>query len=126
MGVKIESQFNELQAAEARYHSIFENAVEGILQATTDGRILHANPSLAAICGYGSPKEFMQTISALDQQLCREPAQWTELLQKLEDTGIVSNFELHLLKKDGKPYGSPLMPALSERPQENLLRGKGF
>lgn len=126
MGVKIESQFNELQAAEARYHSIFENAVEGILQATTDGRILHANPSLAAICGYESPKEFMQTISALDQQLCREPAQWTELLQKLEDTGIVSNFELHLFKKDGKPVWIALNARAIRNASGKFIALEGF
>ena len=38
--------------AEAKYRSIFENAVEGIFQTTPDGHYLSANPALARIYGY--------------------------------------------------------------------------
>ncbi|MFM6400206.1 MAG: GAF domain-containing protein, partial [Planktothrix sp.] len=46
--------------AEAKYRSIFENAIEGIFQTTPDGRYLSAKPALARIYGYNSPEELIQ------------------------------------------------------------------
>ena len=46
-----------LRDAEEKYRAIFENSVEGIFQTTADGHYLSANPALARLYGYGSPKE---------------------------------------------------------------------
>ena len=49
----------ELQAAEAKYRSIFNNSINGIFQITPAGEYLSANPALAEIYGYNSPGEFI-------------------------------------------------------------------
>src|SRR5688500_1519550 len=41
-----------LPAAERKYRAIFENATEGIFQATPEGRLISANPAMAEIYGY--------------------------------------------------------------------------
>src|SRR6185436_17432496 len=41
-----------LRESEDRYRSIFENAVEGIFQTTSDGKYVAVNPALARIYGY--------------------------------------------------------------------------
>ena len=41
--------------AEERFRSLFENAIEGIFQTTTEGRYLSVNPALARIFGFASP-----------------------------------------------------------------------
>src|SRR6187551_1838607 len=41
-----------LREAEARYRSIFENALEGIFQSTPDGSYVIVNPALARMYGY--------------------------------------------------------------------------
>ena len=43
--------------AEARYRSIFEDAVEGIFQVDPDGRLLAANPALLRMFGCASVAE---------------------------------------------------------------------
>src|SRR5918993_3123460 len=53
----------ERRQAEEKYRSIFENAVEGIFQSTVDGRFLTANPAMARMLGYESPKELLGGIS---------------------------------------------------------------
>lgn len=51
--------YAELQKAEQKYRSIFENATEGIFQAAPDGRYLLVNPSMARILGYDKPEELV-------------------------------------------------------------------
>src|SRR5207248_540726 len=53
-----------LQAAEAKYRSIVENAVEGIYQTTPDGRVLTANRALARLLGYATPDALGWSMSA--------------------------------------------------------------
>jgi PAS domain-containing protein len=53
------SLYTQLQQAEEKYRSIFENAVEGIFQSTPEGRFITVNPSMARILGYESPDEMI-------------------------------------------------------------------
>ncbi|MBD0266501.1 MAG: response regulator, partial [Tolypothrix sp. Co-bin9] len=68
-----------LQQAEAKYRSIFENATEGIYQATPDGRYITANPALAKIYGYNSPDDLMTQVTNITQQLYVEPMRREDL-----------------------------------------------
>jgi PAS domain S-box-containing protein len=58
-----------LQAAEAKYRSIFENAIEGIFQTTPAGIYLTANPMLARLYGYNSPDELTNSVTDIGQQI---------------------------------------------------------
>jgi PAS domain S-box-containing protein len=54
-----------LREAEARYRSLFENALEGIFRARLeDGRFLEVNPALAKMIGYDSPSEMLRHVSS--------------------------------------------------------------
>lgn len=57
--------YGELQKAEQKYRSIFENTTEGIFQVALDGRYLLVNQSMARILGYNNPEEMLSTVSAL-------------------------------------------------------------
>ncbi|HKJ95833.1 MAG TPA: PAS domain S-box protein, partial [Gammaproteobacteria bacterium] len=48
-----------LRRAEKNYRGIFENATDGIYQTDANGRLLSANPALAAIFGYSSAAEMV-------------------------------------------------------------------
>ncbi|HEY9815623.1 MAG TPA: PAS domain S-box protein, partial [Candidatus Obscuribacterales bacterium] len=48
-----------LKQAELNYRSIFENAIDGIFQTTTDGRYLAANLALVQLYGYATTEEFL-------------------------------------------------------------------
>ena len=63
-----------LRQAEEKYHSIFENAVEGIFQSTPDGRFISVNPAMAKMYGYDFPQELMEGITNIGQQIYVDPA----------------------------------------------------
>ena len=91
----------QLHQAEHKYRHIFENALEGIFQSTSDGRYISANRALAQIYGYNSPEELMVTLTNVEHQLYVEPHSRTEFMKLMQLEGEVSNFESMVYRKDG-------------------------
>ena len=92
-----------LRAAEENYRSIFENAVEGIYQATPRGGYISANPALARMLGFDSPDQLVNAHSELRNQLFADSSLRNKFLRLMEDHGAVKNFEYQALRRDGKP-----------------------
>jgi PAS domain S-box-containing protein len=89
------------QQAEAKYRSIFENAVEGIFQTTPEGRFLSINPAMSRILGYDSPQEVILAYTDPPHQLYIDPQAREKILSRLEEKGQVLGFETQINKKDG-------------------------
>ena len=92
-----------LRAAEEKYRSIFENAIEGIYQSTPDGRCFEANPTFARIYGYDSVAELQQDLQDGAAHLYVDPGRRHEFRRLIDQTGWVSQFESQARKKDGTP-----------------------
>lgn len=90
-----------LRIAQDRYHSIVENALEGIFQSTPEGRYLSVNPALASIYGYSSPEELMASIKDIKKQLYVDPKRREEFVTFMEKNNTVSAFESMVYCKDG-------------------------
>jgi PAS domain S-box-containing protein len=90
-----------VREAEEKYRKIYENATEGIFQATTDGRFISVNPSFARIHGFESPEEVVRTITDIGRQLWAEPERRTEMVRLLTTQGWVENFEAQMRRRDG-------------------------
>ena len=90
-----------LRAAERKYRSIFENAVEGIFQTAPDGHYIDANPSLARIYGYESAEELQRQLTDIGNQLYVDEGKREEFVSTMRDVGAVSNFESQIRRKDG-------------------------
>ena len=88
--------------AEERYHSIVENAMEGIFQSTPDGGYLSANPALAKLYGYDSPEELISSVKNISEQLYVDPARRLEFVAAMEADRAVSGFESLVRRKDGQ------------------------
>ncbi|OGR29569.1 MAG: hypothetical protein A2X79_07470 [Desulfuromonadaceae bacterium GWB2_53_15] len=86
--------------AEEKYRGIFENALEGILQTTPEGRFLSCNPATAAILGYSSPAELIESIPTI-AQLYVSPQRRQEMYALLRKKRDVKNFEVEMYRKDG-------------------------
>jgi PAS domain S-box-containing protein len=99
--VMVEGRTIELQEAEAKYRSIFENAVEGIYQSTPDGRFLVVNPALARIYGYNSPEELIRSITQISTQLYVNPDRHRQFIEIIDNYGEVSGFESDVYRRDG-------------------------
>ncbi|UFS71464.1 PAS domain-containing sensor histidine kinase [Geomonas sp. RF6] len=88
------------RVAEAKYRSIFDNAVEGIFQRTPAGKYLDANPSLARMLGYASPHDFVSSVTDAGTQLYVRPEVFAEITRHLEEKGAVERFEAEMYCKD--------------------------
>jgi PAS domain S-box-containing protein len=92
---------DDLIKSEEKYRSLFENAVEGIYQSTLQGYFISANPFLAFILGFDSPKELIEAYSNISVQLYANASDRDRLIKILETDGKVTGFETQLTKKDG-------------------------
>jgi PAS domain S-box-containing protein len=87
--------------AEAKYRTIFENAVEGIYQTTPDGRVLTVNPAMARMLGFASPDQLIAETTDLARQHYVDPERRAEFRGLLEERGEVHGFEAQVRRRDG-------------------------
>ncbi len=87
--------------AEARFRSIFENAVEGIFQTTPDGRYVSLNPALARMYGYDSPEDLTASVRDIGRQVYVDPSRREEFKCLMEKHGAVEKFEYQVFRRDG-------------------------
>lgn len=87
-------------AAERKYRLIFENVSEGIFQSTPEGAYLMANPALARIHGFSSPRELIRSCSDISREIYVDPARRDEFKRLLEKHGTVRDFELETFRRD--------------------------
>ena len=84
-----------------KFKAIFENSPEGIFQITANGRFLTANPALAGIYGYASPKELIEQVTDVQNQFYVDSARLAEFQRRLDQERIVREFESEIKCKDG-------------------------
>ena len=93
---------HELRQAEAKYRSIFENAVEGIFQTTPDGHYINVNPALARIYGYETPRALISSLTDIRGQLYVHASRRDEFARRLQEHSTVSGFESQVYRRDGQ------------------------
>jgi two-component system, cell cycle sensor histidine kinase and response regulator CckA len=91
---------NALKEAEAKYHAIFENAREGIVQTTPDGKIITANPAIARILGYESADELLRAAPNM-RSFYVDAAKRPEMQHRLQEHGVVVDYEMQVRRRDG-------------------------
>jgi PAS domain S-box-containing protein len=98
----LEQAHEDLKTSESKYRGIYENAIEGIFQATPEGRFLDASPSLARNLGYESSRELVSTVTDIAHQLYFRPQDRGGLMHALEQKGKILGFETQFKKKNGE------------------------
>ncbi|MEY2881716.1 MAG: hypothetical protein RLZZ15_4096 [Verrucomicrobiota bacterium] len=93
-----------LARAEARYRSIFENALEGLYVSSPEGRFLSANPALARMFGYGSAAEMLAAINDIKHQLYVSPTRRDDFFQLVHDSDEVAEFESEVYRRDRSTF----------------------
>ena len=100
--------YDNMKRAEAEYRGIFENSMEGIYRTSLDGRFLNANPAMARLFGYSSPKELMESITDAGHQLYVNPEQRNQFLDLMRQRRPVSDFEVEYFRKDRSTFWASL------------------
>ncbi|HEY6801997.1 MAG TPA: response regulator [Pyrinomonadaceae bacterium] len=114
-----------LLEAEAKYRSIFENAVEGIFQATPEGNYIAVNPAMARILGYSSAAEVIAErilFKADDYADLRSAA---TLKKSLAEDGLVAGFECEIYRKDRSRITTIQNVRAIHNDQEEVLHYEG-
>jgi PAS domain S-box-containing protein/putative nucleotidyltransferase with HDIG domain len=105
-----------LLESEAKYRSIFENAVEGMFQSTPDGGLMTVNPAMARTFGYASPEEMVSRVANIGRQLYTNAEDRQAFTCLLEQSGIAEGFEARFYRKDGTTlWGSLNVRAVKDR-----------
>ncbi len=91
-----------LSQAEQRYRSMYENALQGMFQSRLAGKLMRVNPAFARILGYGSVDEVLSLKDGA-LQLYFHRADRARMLRAVLKKGAVTNHELKLKRKDGRP-----------------------
>lgn len=92
-----------LRQSEEKYRTIFNQAVEGIYQATPEGVFLNANAALSHLLGYDSPQALLDSVKDIGRQLYVEPKRREEFCRLLERHDVVTDFESQVYRADGTP-----------------------
>ena len=91
----------DLEHAEARYRGMYENAVQGMYQSTLDGRLLRVNPAFARTFGYEQSELLGRPGGA--RTLYAAHADRQRMVADLKKRKVLTNYELELRHRDGKP-----------------------
>jgi two-component system cell cycle sensor histidine kinase/response regulator CckA len=79
---------------------LYHGSLAGIIQTTTDGRLVDCNDALIRMFGYSSKDELLALNMA---DLYFFPGARGEMLQLLERVGELNEYEVCIRRKDGKP-----------------------
>ena len=90
-----------LRESEERFRSIFENSPLGIFQSTLEGAFIKANPALARMLGYASPRELIDSVSDIARQMYVNPGRRSENIARMLETDGKISYEGEFFRKDG-------------------------
>ncbi|MEE8125771.1 MAG: ATP-binding protein, partial [Nitrospirales bacterium] len=93
-----------LRQAEEKFHSIFENAVEGIYQSTLDGRFLSVNPAMARMYGFETPEALMEHITDISRQVYVNARDREAFAHLFQTQGRVQGLECQVYRQNGETF----------------------
>ncbi|VVP03053.1 NahK/ErcS family hybrid sensor histidine kinase/response regulator [Pseudomonas fluorescens] len=120
---ELAARLDELEAERNRYKWLFENAVQGIFQASLQEGMRAANPALAHMLGYQDPQEVLFSLADLASNLfVGGAAELENIGEILKHQRSLHGYETQLRRKDGSSL-DVLMNLLLKPDQEGLVEG---
>jgi len=113
-----------LRRAEEKYRSIFENAGEGIFQASPEGGFLTANPAMARILGYASPEELI-TDAARGDIPQPEPLRGLDVKRLLGERDSLQSVTTQVQRRDGRTIWLSVSARIVRDPSGAVLYYEG-
>ncbi|MSN24262.1 MAG: response regulator [Geobacter sp.] len=97
---RLKMTMEDLRRSEEKYRKIFENALEGLFQASIEGQLLSVNPAMSNILGYESPGELVAVAPDVQKQFFVYPDQLADFLSEIVKCGGIYSREVQLYRKD--------------------------
>ena len=98
-----------LRESEEKYRRLFTEAGLGIFHSTFDDRFIDLNPALAQMLGYESPKDVMESIHSISQQIYVDPPRRDLIIEKLLEEGKTVITENRYYQKSGEEWIARLL-----------------
>jgi len=99
--IHVLKDISDRREAERRYRELFDNIQEGLYFTSTEGSFIEVNDALVRMLGYGSRDELLQV--DIPSQVYFDPRGRERFRARMEETGVVRNYEETLRRKDGAP-----------------------
>jgi PAS domain S-box-containing protein/putative nucleotidyltransferase with HDIG domain len=115
-----------MRKSEDKYRNIFENAREGIYEATTEDRFITVNPAFSRMAGYDSPEELIESIEDIATQLYVHTEDLDRFLEIRTKNGFVNGFEVEFYKKDRSRFWVSIHARAIKDEREQILYTEGF
>lgn len=90
-----------LRASESGFRSMIEDAPYGIYRASTDGKLLRANPALQKMLGHEKLDELLN--ASLPVDIFKNSSDFNGLKELLENANEFKDVEVELKRRDGAP-----------------------
>lgn len=117
------ARLEELETERNRYKWLFEHAVHGIFQASTQQGVLAANPAMARMLGYDDPQQVLWSPTDLARHLFIGGFEELALIRsKLDGGGSLLGYETRLRRRDGTTV-DVLMNLLLKPEGEGVFEG---
>ena len=123
--VLLQAELQERKLTEEKFRNIFENAIDGIFQSTTDGRFVNVNPAMARMYGYDSPEDMINSVTDIAVQLYVDPQLRLSLRQRIAQGEQIRYFESLDYRKDGSTFWTSMNIQGIRDEQGNLLFYEG-
>jgi PAS domain S-box-containing protein len=125
-GQRPDQTLEALRERADKFQSIFENSTMGIFQSTLDGRFLMVNPAFAAILGYDSPADLIDSIGNIESQFYHHAERRAEILSAIQVKKGISRFDSELRRKDGTIITCSLSIRAIRDPNGKITHLDGF
>jgi PAS domain S-box-containing protein len=96
----VTSELYDLRRSLANVEGFLENANVGVYESLPEGRYLYVNPKMAEIFGYDSPRDMIDSVRSISEQVYANPEDRAGILDQLASTGNVMDFEFLARRKD--------------------------
>jgi PAS domain S-box-containing protein len=87
--------------AEESYRKLFDSSIDGIYVTTPEGRLLNANPALARMMGYDTPRDLIEGVTDVASAIYLDPSVRVEYQERMARDGMVREFEYQVKQRDG-------------------------
>ena len=114
-----------LRVSEKKYRGIFENAMLGIFQTTTDGRLIDANLAAARMFGYADPAEILSAGINVGLEIYANPDDRKSAIDHLQKTGELEIHELPVMKRDRSTFWASVTVRSVKEPDGSIARYEG-
>lgn len=99
---KLKAEIKRLKESQAGWRRVIDEAVEGFFQSDPEGHFIRANQAMAALLGYTSPEELINSPEPVALTSYVQPEKREEYKKIMNEQGQVKEFVFQAQRRDGQ------------------------